>query len=658
MTPDPLALLHLARSSGSISAIDLAPIQAAFPEWAVESVIGQGATGLVIRVRCPRRQRRFALKLIPIAHARPASLPISERPALPGVVRVHDHGERGPWAWTLMDWVDGISLRHLLDLPACPGAAALPGPIPLPEALRLAADLATAVAALHRRGEIHGDLAPANILVDAEGAITLVDVGHHARAGAGPATATAGYAAPELLQAGRLPNAPADVFALGAVIHELRHGHPPIGYAGAPADPGLPAAVHALLRRCLAPKPATRPSAEAVAEALRRVLDQPAATQRRGLAARLLGILGTWVRIPVVDLAMTAASVAAALAASWLLAAQPPLVLAIAAVPWSIGLASLLLPGRMPAWWRWTGIGSAGCAAAVLAASDGSAPASAVAAGPALILLCLWAALRPQADAPPTFRQWQAGALALAIAAVGLTGLIVRWDLDQHLRTAAAMRSAWTDRPGSDSISITAVPMMTLDLPTFRARLRMLRALGPDQRPWQEELRAVEQAAIAAAALCATAPRSASAAQARLQALASLAGPLSESTGSFPSQAHTWSAPTPARLLAAFRPDRKPAWAWVEDPRIADATLRRLRTLLLGDPDPRQAGSRAEVEAVIAAGWFSRAQAQALLDGIRDPGWRSRCAAALDERVVDDAPAPGRGGGLAGRAGGAGSDGP
>ena len=144
---------------------------------------------------------------------------------------------------------------------------------------RVALDLASALAHLHARGIVHGDVCPANVRLSVSSAeaaprAVLIDFGLAGtpRAGDGAARGTLGYAAPEALTGARTPAS--DLFALGATLFETWSGAAPFGRGLRAAErmlagtapllssirPGLEGGWDDLLARMLAADPADRPA--------------------------------------------------------------------------------------------------------------------------------------------------------------------------------------------------------------------------------------------------------------------------------------------------------------------------------------------------------------------------------------------------------------
>jgi len=152
------------------------------------------------------------------------------------------------------------------------------GPAPEDTSLALTAQLADALAAIHRAGISHGDLKPENILVESIQAprIKVVDFGLAGTRAGG----TLSHAAPERLQGGPA-SFQADAYSLGIVIYELLHGHLPwpdldlsealLKRAQAAPEPLMgPPVLRELALALLQPDPANRPPPAHVADRLER----------------------------------------------------------------------------------------------------------------------------------------------------------------------------------------------------------------------------------------------------------------------------------------------------------------------------------------------------------------------------------------------------
>lgn len=195
----------------------------------------------------------------------------------PNAIGVYDYGETVTphgriAAYVVMQLLDGISLAGRLA----------EGRLPVPDAVAVAATVADVLHAAHRRGVVHRDVTPENVMLTTDG-VKLLDFGIAADVGQRD-TLTFGtppYVAPE-----RLVGAPAsgstDVYALGVLLFEMLTGEPPV-QAGTwdeleravAADhrptlnvPGLPPAVASVCLRCLATDPTERPTAAEVAAIL------------------------------------------------------------------------------------------------------------------------------------------------------------------------------------------------------------------------------------------------------------------------------------------------------------------------------------------------------------------------------------------------------
>ncbi|MGA2247555.1 MAG: serine/threonine-protein kinase [Verrucomicrobiota bacterium] len=192
-----------------------------------------------------------------------------------GIVGVLDDGEEDGILYMVMPLVEGKTLEQWVS-------AVEPN-----NGLRLAkfSELCAIVAAVHREGKIHRDLKPANIMIDKHGTIRLLDFGiarsfesERMMTHTGMALGTPLCMAPEQTTHTIAIGPQADVYALGVILYWLLTGRYPIEVSGltpdeafwaiqkvrptAPAslNPTIPAAVDAIVRRCLEKEPAFRPS--------------------------------------------------------------------------------------------------------------------------------------------------------------------------------------------------------------------------------------------------------------------------------------------------------------------------------------------------------------------------------------------------------------
>jgi serine/threonine-protein kinase len=188
--------------------------------------LGVGATSRVARGFDPMIGRPVAVKIFPTEIAQGAARERFLREARvvgqlnhPNIITLHDMGidEGSQTPYLVMEFIDGLPLDRVLEK----------GTLPVPRACAWAAHAAEALDVAHRRGVIHGDVKPANILITTEGKVKLTDFGMARVAkrdtGESALLGTPAYWCPEQIM-GRPQDARSDIFSLGAVLYEMVTG--------------------------------------------------------------------------------------------------------------------------------------------------------------------------------------------------------------------------------------------------------------------------------------------------------------------------------------------------------------------------------------------------------------------------------------------------
>ena len=264
------------------------PIGSRIGPYEIRARLGSGGMGAVYRAHDARLQRDVAIKILPpVFVADPDRRARFEREARALAALNHPHIasifgiEDTPGGSALvLELVEGQTLAERMQR----------GPVPLPDALTMARQMADALEAAHEKGIIHRDLKPANIALTPDGAVKLLDFGL-AKAidpsGAGPADAatitadatvagqilgTAAYMSPEQAR-GQAVDKRTDIWAFGCVLYEMLGTRPAFArgsgvetlaavlerepdWTTLRAD--TPPAVRRLLERCLEKDPKRR----------------------------------------------------------------------------------------------------------------------------------------------------------------------------------------------------------------------------------------------------------------------------------------------------------------------------------------------------------------------------------------------------------------
>jgi Tol biopolymer transport system component/predicted Ser/Thr protein kinase len=283
-------------------------------QYRVIEELSRGGMGIVYRARDTRLDRDVALKLLHpdlIGNGQERERLLQEARAAaalldPRVATVFEVDETDGLTFIAMEMIEGEGLREKLRA----------GPLPTPQVLTLAIDVADGLACAHAKGIVHRDVKPANIMITAEARAKLIDFGlakvwpgaAAARAArvrdrtetqAGLVLGTVSYMSPEQA-AGRRVDVRSDVFSLGLVLYEMLVGRLP--REGSPRPLDLPAThpLRNVVQRCLAMEPAGRfENGTALAAELRRIersLTSPRSARLRRVGAALVlvfaGLIG------------------------------------------------------------------------------------------------------------------------------------------------------------------------------------------------------------------------------------------------------------------------------------------------------------------------------------------------------------------------------
>ena len=225
-----------------------APLEAALAgRYAFDRELGRGGMATVYLVRDVLHDRPVALKvLLPELGAAVGAerflreIRLAARLQHPNILPVLDSGEAAGQVWYAIPFIEGGSLRQRL---------AHEPQLPLAEAVRIATQVASALAFAHARGVVHRDVKPENILLTGDqcvladfGIASALDAaGTERLTGTGHSLGTPGYMSPEQATADRNLDGRSDIYSLGCVVYEMLAGEPP--FTGRTA--------HAILARSL-----------------------------------------------------------------------------------------------------------------------------------------------------------------------------------------------------------------------------------------------------------------------------------------------------------------------------------------------------------------------------------------------------------------------
>ncbi len=247
--------------SGAQQAALNARLGSSIGQYKLLSVLGVGGMGQVFLAADTRLHRQVALKLLPPQFSQqPGRVRRFEQEARattalnhPNIVTLYDTGQHEGSYFIVNEFVDGQTLRaHLNEH----------GPLSVSEALNIAQQIATALAAAHAAGIVHRDIKPENVMLRRDGFVKVLEFGLakltgvlpeaaasqdetqdednpqsaivnlQSQTAAGALLGTIRYMSPEQAR-GDTVDARTDVFSLGVVLYEMLTGHPPFQRATA-----------------------------------------------------------------------------------------------------------------------------------------------------------------------------------------------------------------------------------------------------------------------------------------------------------------------------------------------------------------------------------------------------------------------------------------
>jgi serine/threonine-protein kinase len=275
-------------------------------KYELRHVLGKGAMGTVYEGFDPIIARRVAIKTVRLPDAddleAQGELDRFKREAQaagrlthPNIVGVYDYGETPELAYIVMEFVDGTTLKHVLDKK---------DRFELAEIVRIMEALMAGLQFSHDRGVVHRDIKPANIMLTSTGEVKIADFGiarieSSSMTQAGTMLGTPSYMSPEQFM-GQTVNSRTDLYSSGVMLYQLLTGEKPFegGLTAImhkvlntePPPPSalsvtVPPAFDPVVKKAMAKRPEDRfATANEFAQALRQALENKPAAQSFGMS--------------------------------------------------------------------------------------------------------------------------------------------------------------------------------------------------------------------------------------------------------------------------------------------------------------------------------------------------------------------------------------
>ena len=247
-------------------------------DYRVIAIAGSGGMGAVYKIEHIITRRIEAMKLLPPGsnsdpdqvHRFEREIQVQARLHHPNIVGLYNAVRDGDSIALVMEYVEGESLQRMVEA----------GPLPVATAVDFASQVLSALAYAHEAGIIHRDVAPANIIITPERVAKLTDFGL-ARGATDIRLSTSGaplgspwYMSPEQVRGTGAVDGRTDIYAMGAVLHEMLTGGKLFVAEGSFAvmrahveaepdppslrNPEVPAALDEVVRKAVAKDPAMR----------------------------------------------------------------------------------------------------------------------------------------------------------------------------------------------------------------------------------------------------------------------------------------------------------------------------------------------------------------------------------------------------------------
>ena len=225
--------------------------------YEIVAELGKGAMGVVYRANDPMLNRMVAIKTINTEEAGHEGMAeyearfYTEAKAAgglnhPNIIIIYDIGKSGHLVYMAMEYIEGRELREML---------ADGKPLPVPQAVDIAAQVADGLAYAHQHQVVHRDIKPANIMITPDGRAKIADFGiarmrsSETRTQTGVILGSPKYISPEQV-VGKRADHRSDIFSLGVILYECITGSTPFNGEGLSAlmyqitnhDPAPPSA--------------------------------------------------------------------------------------------------------------------------------------------------------------------------------------------------------------------------------------------------------------------------------------------------------------------------------------------------------------------------------------------------------------------------------